>query len=462
MYYLVVFWFGASLVTGLIISRKIFYSLIERTTSLLDSMLSDEEDEVKQQLLIERLKKLVITLLMLFFVLAVVISISLLPGYFYTDLNQLNGQSLDYSSPLFYVVLILSSTLPFVVMKVVSKKSDYSEWSILLHRIIFNNFNISKGLFGFEKWMFKKKIKSLNGRFLIVTGLARAGTTALTTLLYNTGKFHSLSYANMPLLLSPNLWRFFYRPKGDVLRERSHGDRVMFGHNTVEALEEFFWTVQLKNKYVASDTLSRHEITNEIYQQYLIYQSLINQSDSNDTLYLAKNNNFILRYDSIRKLNPDFVIVILFRDPLEHAYSLLNQHERYCKFQREDEFVKEYMGWLGHYEFGLNNKHFDFSEGESLKQYDEHSINYWLQIWIDYYAHILTIPSDRNLILINYKDFLNEPKEILSIISNKLNITFETSTVDRFENEKSISFTGDPGLKAAAYRIHEQLLLKKN
>ncbi|MEO7990616.1 MAG: sulfotransferase family protein [Chryseolinea sp.] len=463
MYYIVVFWFGLSLITGLILGRKFFYSLIERTTSLLNAMLeTDESDDVKQRLLIQHLGRLVITLLILILVISLITFISLLPGYLYVKLNHLESESLDYGSTMFYIILISSSTIPFILMKLLSKKKDYSEWSILFHRIIFNNYNISKGLFGFEKSLFKSKTKELNNRFIIVSGLARAGTTALTTLLHDTNQFHSLSYANMPLLLSPNFWRKFYHPKSDELRERSHGDRVMFGHNTVEALEEFFWTVHLKNEFVTSDTLNRHEVSKEIYQQYLIYQSLIKQSNSNETIYLAKNNNFILRYNSLRKLNADFVIVILFRDPLEHAYSLLNQHQRYTKFQTEDAFIKEYMGWLGHYEFGLSHKHFDFSTSESLKEFDEYSINYWLRIWIDYYTYIAALPEDRNLVLVNYKDFLNSPEIIVKGIGNKLNVVLRTDAISRFDNEKTINFDGDDNLKSEAYAVHQRLLSRKN
>jgi len=242
------------------------------------------------------------------------------------------------------------------------------------------------------------------------------------------------------------------------LRERSHGDRVMFGHNTVEALEEFFWTVHLKNKFVTSDTLLRHEISEDIYNEYLKYQSLIGLPEKNASCYLAKNNNFILRYDSIRKLNQDFVLVILFRDPVEHAHSLLNQHIRYTKFQREDEFVKEYMGWLGHYEFGLDQKHFDFSSTESLQAYESTSINYWLTIWIDYYTFIVDLPVDRNLLLVNYEDLLRNPETVIKTIGDKLNTALGVHAIDRFENSKSIAFDGHSDLKNKAYGVHQKLL----
>ena len=42
--------------------------------------------------------------------------------------------------------------------------------------------------------------------------------------------------------------------------------------------------------------------------------------------YLSKNNNQILRIKSLLKLSTKHSFVLLFRDPLEHAGSLLNQH----------------------------------------------------------------------------------------------------------------------------------------
>jgi len=461
MYYLTVFWFGFMLVAGLIIGRKFFFGLIERTTSLLDAMLSDDDDDVKQRLLIQRLTRLVKVLAQLIAAVAVIILISVLPGYLFVELNHIPAETLDFDSWKFYVVLIGSSTIPFLGVGFISKKTDYSEWSILFHRIMFNNPNLSKGVFGLEKSFFKKKTKDTSDDFLIISGLARAGTTALTTLLHDTRQFHSLSYANMPLLLSPNLWRVFYKPKNDELRERSHGDKVMFGYNTVEALEEFFWAVHLKNSYVTTTSLKRHDIGPEVYDQYILYQNLLRADVPGTTKYIAKNNNFILRYESMRKLNKKFVMVILFRDPLEHAFSLLNQHNRYRKFQQEDSFVREYMNWLGHFEFGLNHKYFDFTSPEVIKAYDENTIDYWLRIWIDYYSYILTLPPDENFILLEYQDFLSNPVGVVKTLGKRLKIELRTDNIKLFENQKSISFDGNLTLRDEAYDIHKKLVATK-
>ena len=74
-----------------------------------------------------------------------------------------------------------------------------------------------------------------------MTGLARAGTTSLMNHLATIETFKSLSYANMPLLLAPNTWAKFYKPKNQELKVRSHNDGIKIGLESNEALEEYFF-----------------------------------------------------------------------------------------------------------------------------------------------------------------------------------------------------------------------------
>ena len=76
----------------------------------------------------------------------------------------------------------------------------------------------------------------------------------------------------------------------------------------------------------------------EDYNDYLDYQSIIKLD--NRKIYLAKNNNFILRYKSVREFNDDFIMVILYRDPLTHAASLMEKHCDYKKLQKEDIYYR--------------------------------------------------------------------------------------------------------------------------
>ena len=51
---------------------------------------------------------------------------------------------------------------------------------------------------------------------------------------------------------------------------------------------------------------------------------------------------------------PNAKILIPFRDPIQHAYSLLNQHKKFINYSKQDKFIANYMKWIGHTEFGPN------------------------------------------------------------------------------------------------------------
>lgn len=462
MYYLAVFFAGFIFLTGLLAVRKNVFSLVENTIGLLNVILDDlHDDDVKQKHLIQGLGKLMASLVIVLLALGLVLVLALIPFFLYHFLSGISTNNWDVSSFYFYGVLAVGSLVPFFVFMATSRKKDYSEWSILLHRIVLDNYNLARYLFGLEKRWFKAKQAHQRHDFVIVSGLARAGTTALTTVLHATGKFHSLSYANMPFLLSPNIWAKLYKPKEVNLRERTHGDKVLFGYNSVEALEEFFWKVQLDDTYTKSDKLLPHTVDEAVYHEYIAYQNMLRSGSSAQTMYLAKNNNFILRYSSLRTHNKDFKVIFLFRDPVDHAHSLLNQHKRYCKFQQEDGFVLEYMNWLGHHEFGLNHRSFKLTEAQE-STYDPSTLNYWIQCWVEYYSTLLIlIGDDSNAFLVDYHDFANKPERILTVLEQELNLEFGNKPNSPFEGIKRTGLEIEPTLLEHAQQVYRELLAKK-
>ena len=74
---------------------------------------------------------------------------------------------------------------------------------------------------------------------------------------------------------------------------------------------------------------------------------------------------------------PNSKIIIPFRNPIQHAYSLLNQHKRFCILQKKNKFILEYMNLLGHYEFGLEHK--SWNKSTNYNNFDD--LNYWLEQW---------------------------------------------------------------------------------
>ncbi len=434
LYYAIVGVSGFILAALLIALRKTFFDMIEAALSLSNEVLSDEDEITKQSNLIGALKKMMVSLGKVLITVIIIAASTALPIYLYSLLKGVNYEDLDLGSIWFILSLSVGSILPFVFKKK-NKVENYSEASILLHKLILNNYYLSKFLFSFDRRFKSGEKVNDNDLFLIVSGLARAGTTSLTDQLFKTGKFSSLDYSNMPLLLAPNLWRRLYNPKKAKLKERKHGDKMMFGLNTIEALEEYFFKAFLNDTYIDEKTLSKHDIDSDVYENYINYQSLIRKDNSH--LYLSKNNNLILRYSSLRALNKKFKAVFLFRKPEEHAFSLLNQHLRFSKFQNDDDFIETYMNWLGHHEFGGNHKVFRFEEQPLQIEYDINTLDYWLAVWLNYYTYLCSM-DDSNFLLIEYSDYLENPKDVLNHLGKEMNMELDLTNIEPFNNSRTI------------------------
>ena len=89
-------------------------------------------------------------------------------------------------------------------------KSHYSHLEKILHKIIFKNRFLCELLFDFENGQHKKNnpLPNINTP-VFVTGLARAGTTALLNSLYDTNRFNSFTYNDMPFIFSPKMQKLF-------------------------------------------------------------------------------------------------------------------------------------------------------------------------------------------------------------------------------------------------------------
>jgi hypothetical protein len=194
-----------------------------------------------------------------------------------------------------------------------------------------------------------------------VCGLARSGTTLLLQLLEQDPCFATSSYADMPFVLAPSLWKRVCAIEKASLGaepwERAHGDGVMVSYDASEAFEEVYWEA------FRSKSRKRGCYNNPPGKRALglfkDFQSLVclvrSEGGVAKSRYLSKNNNNILRLRQLAQLDPKGRVVIIYRQPLAVAQSLLRQHLRFCAEGRRDAFVTKYMGWLGHYEFGLEH-----------------------------------------------------------------------------------------------------------
>ncbi|MFT8720613.1 sulfotransferase [Acetobacter sp.] len=260
----------------------------------------------------------------------------------------------------------------------------------LLQRMALGNRAMLEISFDIERARYKPwKDESPQPGPLFVTGLARAGTTILTRLLHEQYGMASLTYRDLPFPLAPNSWaKLSAGFKRQVERsERGHGDGILHDLDSAEAIEEVFWRHFEGNRYVGADGLSPVPPLPETVDAFRDYVGLIRRRYGG-ARYLSKNNANVLRLPALIEAFPQAVLVHPFRDPLQQAESLRRQHEQALQLAADDPFRLEFMRWLGHYEFGGDQRPFLFP-GHPAADGDRGSIDYWLQLWVSVYSALL-------------------------------------------------------------------------
>lgn len=286
--------------------------------------------------------------------------------------------------------------------------STYGFFDRVLHRLALHQRSIAELTFSLDQALTRGNVESIvPQRHIFVSGLARAGTTALMRRFYATGHFRSLTYRDMPFVLAPGLWRRLSSFSTRELRksERAHGDGLLVDADSPEGLEEVFWRVFAGEEYLGSRQLRAHEPRKDTIDKYIRYIHALLSTDAPRKRYLCKNNNNILRLNAIRRAFPNAIILIPFRDPVQHALSLQRQHERFSFFQREDSFLLSYMTWLGHHEFGRDHR--PFLPTEAPATYGTESLNYWVALWCEAYEWLHRTRPDSAL-FICYEDLCTD------------------------------------------------------
>ena len=440
-------------------NNSYLYRLAEDSVRLVNDFLIQESDNDKLQLIQKSTNSLVFSLFKFILILLkssliVIISLIIFAWSIKSSLS-----SLDLTTNRSIIAITIGASTALLIPRNRIGKSGYSELSKLLHRLALNNYLIQKKLFIREvRKMAKRKIDPKE-EFLIISGLARCGTTSMMNDLMRVRAFSSLSYANMPFLLCPNTWKKIYNPTNKSrIKERSHNDGIQIKLNSNEALEEYFFKVMLNDTYVKSEHLVEHKVNEFTYSEYLNYQTLLREN--NQQIYLAKNNNFLLRYSSMRQYNSNFILVIMFRDPLAHASSLLNMHKHYIDQQKEDAFILEYMNWLGHHEFGVGQKELKFDNQDvELALFAKDTLDYWLMVWRNYYTKVLTI-NDSNTLFISYEEYCNGPETIISQVLDKFHLPTKSIQLDTFKNNRKCEDEYSDENYIAATSIYKELLIK--
>ena len=275
---------------------------------------------------------------------------------------------------------------------------------------------------------------------VFVSGLARSGTTILLNAIYESDKFASLSYKDMPFVLAPNLWsKLSFNTEDNDLVERAHGDGIKVSTESPEAFEEVFWMTFDEND----------KDTNEKFKNYV---ELINHK-YNKKRYLSKNNQNIRRLELISNTFPNSKILVPFRNPLQHAYSLLSQHQRFIEDSKNDNFISNFMKWIGHTEFGPN---YIPIKGKNLCFEDDLTINHWLEQWYLTYKYCFdNLKNNANVYFICYEKLCNSNEcwlDILKILKIKEKYDFEFK-----ESNKVITLEMDEDITHKALSFYKQL-----
>ena len=335
----------------------------------------------------------------------------------------------------------------------------YSVLDQLLHRLALQAKPLAELSFDLDQRLVDADPKEIvEERHVFVSGLARAGTTVLMRRFYQTGRYCSLTYRDMPFVLAPNLWRKLApTTRREVATiERAHGDRIRIGIDSPESLDEVFWRVFAGTEYIGRSHLRPHAPNAEVTWQYVCYvNAILTAQKTRAPLYLSKNNNNILRLATIRQAFPQSLILIPFRSPLQHAGSLLRQHLNFVEMQAQDGFVRSYMTWLVHHEFGQDHRPFRFGQETPVTQSSTHidCIDYWLKIWCAAYRWLeRSAPEDA--VFVCYEDLCADPS-VWNRLAGLAGVTGEDASFS--PSIAAVETPGDSDLVSQASEIYERL-----
>lgn len=324
--------------------------------------------------------------------------------------------------------------------------SGYSALDKTLHRLALGSPAVAEMTHDIERALYLKSAPPDEGRHVFVTGLARAGTTILMREIHRTGQFGSLTYADMPFVLAPNLWaRLSSRGRSPGERtERAHGDGIEVDTQSPEALDEVYWRMFDGAAYIGPNGLTPHTPGDDIVDGYRDLIRLVLRR-TGKRRYVSKNNNNILRLARLATAMPQAEFLVPLRDPLVHAASLLNQHVR---FSDNDAFTHDYMTWLGHHEFGSTHRPFLFGappEGDPM------TLDYWLRVWIAAYSALDSAEATAaNICFVPYEALSADPAVWRAVAAR---IGVETTGAAELRTVTDKAAGGHDGALAASARL---------
>jgi hypothetical protein len=341
---------------------------------------------------------------------------------------------------------------------------DYDIAQRWLHRLVLGSAAIRRLSFDLEAATLARTPELGRDRPVYLCGLARSGTTFLLRLLNKSGEFASLSFRDMPFVMSPNLWATLSgRWQRQVpARERIHGDGVLVDFDSPEAFEEVFWRTfdsRLEQDLDCYGTATTGEaVLGEFARYRCLVEAVVRRrtGEAQCRRYLSKNNNNLTRLQALGG-EPGATVLVLFREPIATARSLGRVHRRISA--DTDAFTRDYMRWLGHFEFGPGHRPFCFARHYMRQGLSTASPDYWLDYWTAVHRHILESAAPIRLVDCDW--LCNSPVEALDKLQRQLATRHELSSLagevsPRGAGGAPVEF--DPELVGHAREVHRLLL----
>jgi len=306
---------------------------------------------------------------------------------------------------------------------------NYSWLDKTLHRIAFKSLRLQSQFSEMEDDFFAKDLKSIDiSSPVFITALPRAGTTLLLELCYEQGEFSTHNYRNMPFLFIPLLWSKFSALFGSSTNKsqlRAHGDGMDVNLDSPEAFEEVLWKHFFPDQYqrdgISCFSSKQNKTFNSFFRSHIKKVILLRKNGANNKRYISKNNLNICRLAYIEKLFPESKIVIPLRDPIQHAFSMLKQHKNFSELHKVDDFGRDYMRDIGHFDFGVNLKPINFNQWLDATETSPMGIAFWVNYWIAAYEAILNADVP-NVCFFCYETFTDYPEESLAALADYLNL----------------------------------------
>ena len=293
-----------------------------------------------------------------------------------------------------------------------SFKNRYGLFERMLHHVAFGTRFTQAALADMEDRLYRRELQLVQPASpVLITALPRAGTTILLELLAGAPSFASHTYRDMPFILCPMIWqrlsKRFQKPADP--HERAHQDGILISPDSPEAFEEVVWMRFWRRHYGAHaidpwDRCDEAEFVEFLTSHMRKIIALRAREKPTARRYVSKNNLNVARIPALWGALPTAIVVVLFREPLQHAASLLRQHRQFSALHAEDTFARRYMAAIGHFDFGSNLKPVNFGGWlDRLDAPDPDRIQFWVDYWLATYQHVLHHVKRERLVLIRYE-----------------------------------------------------------